>query len=126
MQVLYTYIIVDDNPTTHSVIQNILKDCEGLVCTSTFTCLSDAVCYMKSVKVDFLFLDLELPDMNGLEIFDLTSDLPTIILITGYMDQFSKNICSKIHKGITACVEKPINPAELINLMTNLCKKTLV
>lgn len=123
MKDIYTYIIVDDNPTTHSIIQNILKDCDWLICIRSFTCLSDAICYMKEVKIDFLFLDLELPDMNGLEIFDLADDVPPIILVTGYMDQFSKNICSKIHKGITACIEKPVDPAELKNLMTNLCKR---
>lgn len=120
MQCLYNYVIVDDNLNVHKTIKNILASCEWLVCVHAFTCLSDAVCFMQSAQIDFIFLDLELPDMDGLEIFNLLNNVPCIILISAYIDQFYKGICSNIHKGIVACVEKPINPTELINLMTSL------
>jgi DNA-binding LytR/AlgR family response regulator len=49
-------------------------------CTSVF----DAMQYMANNNVDLIFLDIEMPDMNGLQMLRSLKTKPMVILITAY------------------------------------------
>lgn len=123
MENTYSYVIVDDNPFISKMIQKILLEYEWLTFDRSFEYLADAICYLRNCQADILFLDLDLPDMDGLEILNQVQELPYTIVVTGFMDKFSKSICYNINNGIEAFIEKPINPDLLLKIMVDFRKK---
>lgn len=63
-----TYIVIDNNPAAQECIVTHLQDMSWLSCEGTFFLLADALCYMKKHPVDIAFLELDLPDIDGLDI----------------------------------------------------------
>lgn len=113
--IVYHYVIIDDNESIQTYIPSILNDCDGLCLEQCFGNLSDAICYLKCHKVDIIFLDLSLPDMDGLDLFDQLETVPYTIIITAFADQFSRSVCRKIGKGISAFLEKPFSSETLMD-----------
>lgn len=75
-------LIVDDNPMEVLAIQEYCKNNEHLVLSEPLSDGLSALHYLKDNKVDLLFLDVEMPEMSGLELIQQLSYLPQIIITT--------------------------------------------
>ncbi|MCQ2271422.1 MAG: response regulator [Bacteroidales bacterium] len=122
---VYHYVVIDDNESIQSFIIQVLNEFDWLCVEQSFGNLSDAVCYLKCHEVDIVFLDLCLPDMDGLDIFDQLEKMPYTIIITAFADQFSRGVCRKIGKGISAFLEKPFTSEALLNAIENFKRSRL-
>ncbi|MGB3949088.1 MAG: LytTR family DNA-binding domain-containing protein [Bacteroidia bacterium] len=80
-------IIVDDDLLSIKLIENFIKKVDFLNLDSTFTNPISALSYLSVNKVDLIFLDIEMPEMNGIE-FIKTLHFPNcqIILITSHKE----------------------------------------
>lgn len=98
-------IIVDDeemsrNAMKHLIEQvsflNLIKTCEGSL---------DAVKVLEKEKVDVVFLDIEMPDMNGMELIKFLKTRPLIILTTSHkeyaLDAFDCNVVDYLVKPVS-------------------------
>ena len=79
-------LIVDDEPDSLENLQlKITEFCPELTLVSAFTDPGEALAYMQTYPIDLLFLDIEMPRMNG---FHLLNELGTcefeIIFTTAY------------------------------------------
>ena len=67
MQVL----IIDDESKARSLLTTILKEyCNEVSSIKEAATLLEGVAILKSNKIDILFLDIEMPQHSGLELFD--------------------------------------------------------
>mgnify|MGYP006179018153 CR=1 FL=1 len=62
------YLIVDDNKMARMAIQQLLKQLKGLEPVGECEHAIEAYNMLKAGKVDLIFLDIEMPGMNGLEL----------------------------------------------------------
>lgn len=117
-----SYYIVDNDEAIQELIPSILKKYENLRLEGVAFCLSDAICFLKQNPVDIVFIETCLPDIDGLEIFNMMNHVPNVIFITADIDLFAKRACGLIHKGINAFIEKPINENDLVDKMELLLR----
>lgn len=70
---------------------------------------------LKTENIDLVLLDIEMPDMNGIETFERMKELPVkvpVIFLTasGYED----DVMSAIRLGAVNYLKKPFYPEELM------------
>ena len=81
-------LIVDDDPGTIRVLAEILKDLGKIHFTTKG---SEAMDMALSISPDFIILDVEMPDMNGIDVCDLIKSNPAfkdvpVLFVTGHND----------------------------------------
>lgn len=89
-------IAVDDEPPALKQMQDYISRVPYLNLLSTFTNPINALEYMKVYKVDLLFLDIQMENINGMQLLNLLTDKPKVILTTAYdsyaIEAFSKDV----------------------------------
>lgn len=84
-------IIVDDEIPCSEYLKMLLESIEDVEIKGCFQDMGKALFYMKDTKTDLVFLDIEMPQMNGIEASRLMKELNPdicIIFVTGY-DQYA-------------------------------------
>jgi len=78
-------MIVDDEPLAHRVLEDYCAKVAGLrVVENCYDGLA-AFNKLRTVKVDLVLLDVQMPDLNGLELLEsLAANSPKVILITAF------------------------------------------
>ena len=79
-------LIIDDEPLAINVIKNHIKEIDNLNVINTFNSAIDALSFMKSNTVDLLFLDINMPLLDGLDFIKSLDKKPMIIITTAYSE----------------------------------------
>ncbi len=79
-------IIIDDEPLAVQVIKNYLKEIQNLELIETFNNPIQAIATIEKGDIDLLFLDINMPKMNGLEFLRSLSNKPYTIITTAYRE----------------------------------------
>ncbi len=77
-------VIVDDEEPGRTVVQQYLKEIESIEVIASFSAPTKAVEFINSHTVDLLFLDIQMPVMNGFELLEKLGTLPQVIFSTAY------------------------------------------
>lgn len=77
-------LIIDDEPLAINVIKNYLEQIEGYELTSTFNNALDGLNFLKSNAVDLIFLDINMPVLDGLSFIKSLEKPPLLIVTTAY------------------------------------------
>jgi two-component system, LytTR family, response regulator LytT len=77
-------LVIDDDPVSISLIAHFISNTEGLELLESFTAPMLAANYLRknAGKVDLIFLDVEMPEMSGLEFLQSFDEFLPVILIT--------------------------------------------
>lgn len=99
------YLIVDDNLMARTVLSQLASGIEGMTLVGECASALEAFNFLENNAVDLLLLDIEMPEMNGLELLQNLSNQPLIILITSKSDYaveaFNLNVVDYILKPVT-------------------------
>lgn len=79
-------VIIDDEPLAINVIKNHLQEFKNIVIVDTFNNPIEAINTIESEKIDVLFLDINMPKMNGLDFLRNTKIKPYVIITTAYRE----------------------------------------
>ncbi|MBA6153226.1 LytR/AlgR family response regulator transcription factor [Gelidibacter maritimus] len=79
-------LIIDDEPLAVNVIKNYLQKIEDIELTDTFNNAIDALNYLKHHKVDVIFLDINMPVLDGLNFIKSLKEPPLIIITSAYTE----------------------------------------
>lgn len=79
-------IIVDDEPAAHYVLINYIKQNPRLELVSQCYNAIEAKSFLSENKVDLMFLDIDMPELTGLELLDTLAVQPKTILTTAYSE----------------------------------------
>jgi CheY-like chemotaxis protein len=116
-----TILVVDDDP----VIRTLLVECMSCFGHKVSAVESGAMCLdsLKGELPDILFLDLQMPDMTGLEVLkhiranDKTARMP-VIMLSANSDSAAVN--SDDQAKATCYVQKPFNMKDILALLETL------
>jgi two-component SAPR family response regulator len=97
-------IALDDEPLALEVLISLCKKIPFIDLLHTFTSFSKAQQYLNSYPVDLIFLDIEMPDKNGLEFLKTLNLNVMVIFTTAHskyaVDAFSVNAIDYLLKPI--------------------------
>ena len=79
-------LVVDDEPLAHQVLTQFIGQTPGLVLAGTCRNAMEAHEHLTSQPVDLLFLDIEMPLMNGLTFLRTLKNPPKTIITTAYRE----------------------------------------
>ena len=98
-------IIVDDNKLARAALKHLVEQVDFLNLKQECENPVDAFNFLKKEPIDLVFLDVEMPDMNGIELIKNLDKRPIIILITAKkeyaVEAFELNVADYIVKPVT-------------------------
>lgn len=77
-------IAIDDEPLALEVLENHANQLDNVEMLQTFTDPLKALMFAKNSKVDLVFLDIEMPQINGLKLSELIPSNCSIVFVTAY------------------------------------------
>lgn len=81
-------LIIDDEPLAINVINNYLQQIDDFEISETFNNAIDGLNFLKSNTVDVIFLDINMPVLDGIN-FIKSLEKPPIIIITSAYQEFA-------------------------------------
>ncbi|GAA3995283.1 LytR/AlgR family response regulator transcription factor [Mucilaginibacter dorajii] len=77
-------VAIDDEPLALEIIKKYVSDYPSLKMVNTFEDAISGAEYLKRNKVDVLFLDINMPDITGVDLVRSLDEKPMIIFTTAY------------------------------------------
>ncbi|MEP5612974.1 MAG: response regulator [Cyclobacteriaceae bacterium] len=97
-------IIVDDEPLAIELLEDYVDRVAHLHLIGTFDNPIEAISFVNENEVDLLFLDIEMPEINGINFVDVLTRKPHIIFTTAYstygVESYEKNALDYLLKPI--------------------------
>ncbi|HEY4322438.1 MAG TPA: LytTR family DNA-binding domain-containing protein [Mucilaginibacter sp.] len=115
---MITCIAIDDEPKALEVIERYCQKSSLVDLKATFREPVKAIEYLNLEKVDLIFLDINMPEIDGMQLVQTLTSKPMIIFTTAYsayaVDSYSLNAADYLLKPITferflAAVNKAAN-----------------
>ena len=79
-------IAIDDEPLALQLISEYCSKISFLKLEKVFTNTDEARVYLQENKVDLLFLDIQMPDINGMQFYKSLAEKPPVIFTTAFKD----------------------------------------
>jgi len=79
-------IIIDDEPLAVKLVKEYITRVSFLELVDTFTDAIEARKLLEKEKIDLLFLDIQMPDINGIQFYDSLKDKPMVIFTTAFSE----------------------------------------
>ena len=83
---MITAIALDDEPLALKLISQHCEKVGFLQLKKVFTNPDEAAAYLAENKVDLIFLDIQMPDINGMQFYKNLSNPPQVIFTTAFKD----------------------------------------
>jgi DNA-binding LytR/AlgR family response regulator len=76
-------LIIDDDEIARRAVQHCVERTDFLHLAGTCQSVPEALQVIREKKIDLIFLDVEMPEMSGIDFLRTFKEIPQIILITG-------------------------------------------
>ncbi|WP_213279395.1 LytR/AlgR family response regulator transcription factor [Chryseobacterium indologenes] len=108
-------LIVDDNDIARTTLAHLAKQIPNLTVIDEFPNAINAYNYLQSNPVDLIFLDIEMPEMTGIELTKTLSGKDTIIIFTTSKKEYA---LEAFELNIADYLLKPIMPARFLQAVS--------
>lgn len=79
-------VIIDDEPAAIRILEGYCKKTLVVEVIESFRNPIEAVAYLNKNKVDFILLDINMPQLSGIELLHSLSNPPLVVLTTAYSE----------------------------------------
>lgn len=97
-------IIIDDSTMQRLAVAKLIKNHPNLTLLAEYANAMEANKGIKELEIDLIFLDIEMPIINGFDLLESLKKKPQVILITGKIEYAFK----AYEYGVTDYLQKPI------------------
>jgi len=98
-------VVVDDDALSRKTLENLVSQTDGLSLEASFPDAVSAANYLRQHNVDILLLDVEMPQMTGLELIQALPQQAEVILVSGK----EKYAVSAFDLNVTDYLVKPVD-----------------
>jgi len=85
----FKYIIIDDEPPSHITVRYHFNLYPNYMCVASFYDPAAALTFLQENDVDLIFLDIEMPGMNGFQFLEALNKNIFVVILTAYPDKYS-------------------------------------
>ncbi|MGF7025009.1 LytR/AlgR family response regulator transcription factor [Sphingobacterium sp. HSC-15S19] len=123
-------IIIDDEPLARAELQALILEHSALIILDVFSNVSTARAFLKENMVDLIFLDIEMPNISGVEFAESLVDNTLVVFTTAYpqyaLKSYELEAIDYLLKPIDEVrLKKAINKASLFSkLLSNETEKS--
>jgi DNA-binding NarL/FixJ family response regulator len=113
--------LVEDDAGVRQRLANVLKQAPGITCAGSFATAEEAVQAIPQLRPQVVFMDINLPDHNGVwAVQQLSPLLPRtqIVMLTVHDD--TDTIFQSLAAGASGYLLKPVQSAEFIDAVRNV------
>lgn len=124
---LVRVMLVDDHEILRHGLRDIINTIEGFTVAAEASTCQDALAQFQSTAIDLIFLDLILPDGNGMELVRLLrqrSTPPYIIVLSAQLND--DLLMEALLAGASGYLTKDISAAEIARLLEGFLRGELV
>lgn len=114
-------VIVDDELMARLSLERLCEKREDLEIIGIFDQPTEALAFLREKQVDLLFLDVEMPGLNGLELLDQLSYMPDVILTTSKTEY----AYDAFQYQVTDYLKKPIALPRFVQAVDKVLEKQL-
>lgn len=83
---MYKCLIVEDEVLAQNLLKNYLSKIPNVEVVGTCQTAMEALSFIKGERIDILLLDIQMPDLTGIELLRSIQNPPLTILITAYSE----------------------------------------
>ena len=98
-------VIIDDEPLARECIANYIREIDFLKLVGEGNNPLQLIELMEHQEIDLIFLDIQMPVMNGIEFLKITNQRPSVILTTAFpnyaLEGFELDVMDYLLKPIT-------------------------
>ena len=121
-----TCLIIDDNPIARTTLNHLASQVAGLNVIRECSSAIEAFNHLQADSVDLLFLDIEMPGMNGLDATQRIREYQAlrhtpIVAVSAYGANEYRSLA--IEAGCNEYVSTPFDPSALAELIESLIAK---
>ncbi len=109
-------VILDDEPFAHDVLKHYIEQTPGMKLVAQFRNSVEAFEYLERNVVDLLFLDIEMPLINGISFLKALKQKPRTIFTTAFKDYAFEGF----ELGVVDYLLKPFSYERFIKAMERL------
>ena len=114
-------IIVDDEPYCCEALATLLEDCPDVEVIAVCHNAADALTAIRKYSPDLVFLDVEMPKMNGFEMLEQLLSVNFEIIFTTSYDQYA---LKAIRFSAIDYLLKPVDQDELLNAVRKVISRS--
>lgn len=107
-------IIVDDDELSRMALKQCIERTENLELIAECSNANEAIEVIRNKKIDLIFLDIEMPEMSGIDFIRNFTDLPQIIFVTVYKDYGAE----AFDYNVTDFLVKPVEYSRFVKAVT--------
>ncbi len=108
-------LIVDDNAIARTTLAHLAKQVPNLSIINEFSNAIEAYNFLQTNSVDLIFLDIEMPEMTGIELTKNLSGKDTIIIFTTSNKEYA---LEAFELNIADYLLKPVMPARFLQAVS--------
>lgn len=103
---MITAIAIDDEPLALKIISHYCDQIDFISLEKTFTQQNEALKHLKKYPVDLIFLDIQMPNKNGVDFYKMLNNNPMVIFTTAHsqyaVEGFNVNATDYLLKPFSA------------------------
>jgi len=112
-------IIIDDEPLAIEILRDFIEQTQDLELEASFVSATAALSFVEQSDASLVFLDVQMPDLNGMDFLKHLNRKPMVVLTTAYQ-QFA---VQGYQYDVTGFLEKPIAYSQFLNVIQKVRKK---
>ena len=114
-------IIVDDEPLAHQVLLHHLTAHTNIDVVGQYYNAKDALCVLAKPGIDLVFLDINMPELTGLELLKALANPPQVIINSAYQEY----ALAGFDLNVTDYLLKPVSAPRLNQALNKVCQRAL-
>nr|WP_210797232.1 LytTR family DNA-binding domain-containing protein [Pseudoalteromonas ostreae] len=114
-------IIVDDEPLAHQVLLHHLTAHSNINVVGQYYSAKDALCVLAEPGIDLVFLDINMPELTGLELLKALANPPQVIINSAYQEY----ALAGFDLNVTDYLLKPVSASRLEQALSKVCQRAL-
>lgn len=116
----YKCVIIDDEPAAHYVLANHIEKSPALVLTGQCYNAVEALHYLREHEADIIFLDIDMPEISGMELLQLLKNPPKTILTTAH----THYALESYEYGVIDYLLKPVSSSRFLKAVDKVLSAT--